>query len=80
MVEKFHIFHADEYIGDLIHDTDVDKYNYIQKSNSDMAKLWNKITNADKGHKRFRETLLDTRVIDINRIDCREILRRMVLD
>lgn len=79
MVEKFHIFHADEYIGDLIHDTDGDKYEYIQKSNSDAAKRWLYITNADKEPSRFRETLLDTRVIPRNRIDCREILRRMGL-
>ena len=79
MKTVLHIFHADEYLGDLIHNTNGDTYDYIQKSSSDMAKLCNKITNADNGPKRFKETLLDTRVIPPNRIDCREILRRLDL-
>lgn len=79
MREIYHIFHADVYIGDLIHDTNGDSYDFIQKSDSDSARLWNQITNADKGPKRFKETLLDTRVMDRNRIDVREILKRMGL-
>ena len=79
MKEIYHIFHANEYIGDLMHDTNGDKYEYISKSNSNNAKRWIKITNADKGPERFKETLLDTRVMSPDRIDCREILRRMSL-
>lgn len=79
MKETYHIFHTDEYIGDLTHDTNGDTYNFEFKSNSHAAQLWNTITNADKGPERFKETLLDTRVMSPNRIDCREILRRVGL-
>lgn len=79
MKTTLHVFHADEYLGDLIHDTDGDRYSYVQKSNSDMADLWNRITNADKEPSRFRETLLDTRVVPPDRIDLREILKLLGL-
>lgn len=80
MKEVYHIFFADEYLGDLIHDTNGDIYDYIQKSKSNNAKRWLLITNADKGPDRFKETLLDNRVMSPDRIDCREILRLMGLN
>lgn len=79
MVETIHIFFADEYIGDLIHDTLGDKYKFIKKSNSPMANEWVRITNADKGDDRFKETITDTRCMSPDRIDCREILKRLGL-
>lgn len=79
MVETLHVFFADEYLGDLIHDSNGDKYDYIQKTNSQHAEDWNYITNADRGPEQFKDTLLHTRVIPPDRIDCREILRRLGL-
>lgn len=79
MKELLHVFYADEYIGDITYDNETKEYNYIQKSNSKWAKMWNDITNADKGPNRFKETLLDTRVMSADRLDCREILKRMGL-
>ena len=35
MKTVMHVFHTDEYLGDLIHDTNGDTYEYISKSNSD---------------------------------------------
>lgn len=51
----------------------------MQKSNSEGAELWNHITNAKEGPKRFRDTLYHTRVFPPDRIDGREMLRRLSL-
>jgi hypothetical protein len=77
MKETLHIFWADEYLGDLTHDTDGDVYRYTPKSDTPMQKTWLKITNADKSPERFRETLYDTRVFPKERINAREILHEL---
>lgn len=77
MVERLHIFYADEYIGELEHDTNGDTYKYESKSDSKGAKMWVFLTNADTD--RFKETLYDTRVFPPERVNARELLHQIGL-
>jgi hypothetical protein len=79
MVDIVHVFCADEYLGDLKHDTNGDVYEYFPKSDTENQRKWFFRTNADKGRDRFRETLYDTRVFPENRVDARELLRELGL-
>lgn len=79
MREIFFIFVKDKYVGNLLHDTNGDKYEYIQKVydlDGDFVKFK---LNTDKGVSKFRDTLYSTRVFPKERIDAHEILKRLGL-
>lgn len=82
MIDKFVIGKtADgaEYIGDMYHDSRNDSYRYEQKTFTPAAETWNIATNAKLSSKIFRDTLYHTRVFPPNRVDAREMLRRLNL-
>jgi hypothetical protein len=79
MVDIVHVFCADEYLGELKHDTDGDRYEYFPKSDTENQKNWIWLTNADKDPAWFKETLYDTRVFPKNRINARELLKSLEL-
>lgn len=79
MRELFHVYIKDKYIGDLIHDTNGDKYDFHQVIFDTDAKLVIDILNADKDSDWFRDTLYSTRVFPKERVDAHEILKRLGL-
>lgn len=79
MIEKYHIFNKDVYTGDLIHDTNGDKYEYIQKDFGEDGEYVNYKLNADLSPARLRETLYDDRIFPENRVNARELLRHIGL-
>lgn len=76
MIEKLHVFYGDEFIGDISHDTNGNRYHYEPKSESFGAKLWADKTNALRGDDWFKDFLENERVFPPNRVDAREMLRR----
>lgn len=79
MKETFFIFVKDKYVGNLYHDTNGDKYEYLQEvfdSDGDFVKFK---LNTDKGVSKFRDTLYSTRVFPKERVDAHEILKRLGL-
>lgn len=79
MIEKLHLFCTDKYIGDIVHDSEKNSYDFIKKLESPETDMWVYKTNADRGGTWFKDTLLSDRVMSPDRIDCREILRRLGL-
>lgn len=77
MKEIYHVFDKDVYTGDLIHDTNGDKYEYHQVDFSEHGEFVNYKLNANLGSERLRETLYDDRIFPENRVDAHEILKRL---
>lgn len=78
-IVKMYVFNANIYIGDMYHDSKDDSYRYEQKAFCEEAEDWNVSTNAKLGSEIFRDTLYHTRVFPPNRVDAREMLRRLNL-
>lgn len=68
------MFVKDNHVGDLIHDTDGDKYIYIQKDFGRDGEYFNLRLNANISSVRFRETIYATRIFPKDRINVNDLL------
>lgn len=79
MRELYHIFVKDNYIGDLLHDTDGDRYIYTQKDFGRDGEYFNFRLNANTSELRFRDTIYSTRVFPKDRVNASQLLRELNL-
>lgn len=83
MIETLFVFGLDTFIGELTHDSLTDKYEFKPVDNPsedalEFLDLWNLATNADKPDK-FKETLLNSRVVPKNQAGLDKTLTRLGL-
>lgn len=71
-----YVFYKDTYIGDIKYNEENDSYRYIPKLKGKIQDDWIYITNANDPEW-FKETIIDTRCIDPNRVTLRDVLHEL---
>ena len=79
MLDKWHVFDRDQYVGVLSYNEDTKEFSFEYKGKTNYTFKAMQKLNADKDKKWFKETLFN-RIFPRNRVDAREILRDLGLD
>lgn len=75
VIEQFHVFGTDEYIGEIIHDSNGDKLSFEPHGNGEWLRKFEKY--AFDTPLTFKEVIYGERIFPPERVNARELLHQM---